>query len=271
MTTNLFTRLIRYSILSIALCALAIVVISSVYYAQTQGVCLKSARVLSKDELRGKVLVNVVNHNIKELFQYNMETGNDYFWVGVNSPALETEFRKLVNASFNNGKSFEENFGLKVVLAGRNKGKYKTLTSDQLVEPFISVTYEPRSNGTAMFFSSDEISEVAFSELSAKQKEAAKSEITVTKKFLGYGNHYFYFNSSPFFGFERECCDNRDQDSDDYLDKKRAAYDRTLSAIDSNEENSPYVVAVSNCGDIWLTKINAIHLVGEEDWLPNEE
>lgn len=259
MTTGRVTHFIQYIIFAIVLFLLILV---ATYCAETQGVCLKSARILGDEELRKAVFINEINREIKGLFMDNQRYENDLWWVGISSPARETDLRKIVEASYNNGKSLEENFGLKILLAGRNGGEYKPFTSDQLHEPFIFSYYITVRGGSASFLSSEKIKEVKFSELKAEQKESVRNKITRYKKFLGYGNHYFYFHISPFFAFGRECCDNRDQDIDDYMDNKRRAYDEVFSLIKQDEEDAgrPYVVAVSNCGDMLLNESDDIHL-----------
>jgi hypothetical protein len=277
MLMNRFARLKPGMVCIIALCVLVpTVILPATYYAQTQGVCLKAGRVLSEEELRKAVLINTVNNVLELAFHNNLKIDNDDFWINVaiNSPAQETDLQKLIDASYSNGKSIEKNFGLTTLLEGRNKGIF---SSSQLFEPFILMTYEHRADGNVTFFVSSYVSEVLFSYLDAKHKEAAIREMTVYKKLLGYGNHYFHFYPPPLFlSFRRECCDNKGQDSKDYLDKKQAAYKEALFSIAEDAATrsatfSSTIATVSNCGDILMAaKHNTIHWLGnqfeDEDW-----
>lgn len=267
MTVVRFPRPKLYISLALALCTLAPLTVSSVYYAQNQGVCLKSARVLSDEELRKAVLVNVVNDVVRTSVQGNLSSGNDYNWVGINSPAQETDIKKMITAAYNNGKSFEENFALKVLVAGHQTRKYELFTSDQLIEPFILMTYTPGlRDGIAWFFASEHVKELGFNELNDKIKESAQSEITFPQKLLGYGNHYFLFYSSTWLTFEQECCDNRNHDRDDYMEKKRKAHSAALASITEHAEITnlfPKIAKVSNCGDVLMTTTGRnIHWIG---------
>ncbi|MDR2093432.1 MAG: hypothetical protein LBP58_09000 [Azoarcus sp.] len=274
MLMNLFPRLKPGMAYIIALCALVpTVILPATYYAQTQGVCLKAGRILSEEELREAVLVNIVNSEIETAFHGNWKGGHDRNWVGIGSPIQESDLRRLIDKSYNSDKSIEENLGLEVLLEGRNKGKYKILVSKHLTEPFILVNYEPIQNGRMVFFSSENAQGVSFDDLNAEYKEIAKREMTLYRKLLGYGNYYFHFYTPSFITLERECCDNRNKDGKDYLKKKREAYERAVLSITTHAKIRnlvPTIAAVSNCGNIWMTKDNSIHWLGnqfeDEDW-----
>ena len=140
--------------IAIFLCACVPVLLSSAYYAQTQGVCLKAGRILSKEELRKEVLANLVNYRIEGAFRYNRKKGDVV--VAINSPSQVIDLqdlRKLIELSYNNGKSFEENFDLKILLNGRAQKQYNPFRPDQVREPFFVVTFEPNKNsGSAIIF-----------------------------------------------------------------------------------------------------------------------
>jgi hypothetical protein len=239
-----------FIISALSLCILAVTATLSIYYAQGQGMCLKSARVLSEHELRQAVLINLINSTVENTLAYNWNRGNDYGWVGIgsNSPAQEIDIQKIINTSFNNEKSFEENFGIKVLLNGRME---KKITVNQILEPFLLIDYDTRPNGTATIYPSSDIREIPFAKLKAENKADAKHLITRYKQLLGYGNHYFSIN---FFIIGRECCDNRDKDSKEYLEKKQEIYDLSISSADLEQRKmlgiDPFTTVVSNCGDI---------------------
>jgi hypothetical protein len=264
-----FLRSRLYSALAIVFCALVPTSTLTVYYAQTQGMCLKAGRILSAHELRQAVLRNLVTNEIEHYFAYNWEEGGDYFWVGINSPIQETDIQKIIDSSFNNGLSFEENFGLKVILKGREKESY---TFHDMEYPFLFVVYSPLTNGDAGVYWSSNVQEIAFTKLDAISQADVPNKITAYRRLLGYGNHYF---SMPFFSFDRKCCDNRDQNDKDYMEKKQQAYDLVTTrfarmATRGNFFPDPIAI-VSNCGDILRTKRGLIRSLGfdlEDEDLP---
>ncbi|MDR1228229.1 MAG: hypothetical protein LBK55_04300 [Azoarcus sp.] len=269
MTTARFFRSKLYLALAIVFCALVPTSTLTIYYAQTQGMCLKAGRILSADELRQAVLMDLVTGEIEHLFAYNWEEGGDYFWVGINSPAQETDIQKIINNSFNNGKSFEENFGLKVILKGRKKENY---TFSDMKEPFMLAVYSPQSSGDAGVYLSSDVQEIAFAKLDAISQADVPRKITAYRRLLGYGNHYFNIS---FFSFGRKCCDNRDQGDEDYMEKKQQAYNLatdTFRNMATIEDYFPeFYAIVSNCGDILKTKGGLIRSLGfdlEDEDLP---
>jgi hypothetical protein len=259
----------HYAIFAIILCVIVLATLPSIYYAQTQGVCLKAGRVLSEEELRKAVLTDIINDDIKTAFHDNWEGGHDRRWVGINSPAHETDLEKIIDASYNNGKSIEENFGLRVLVKGRNNGTYETLTPDQVSEPFILMIYDVTSGGSAITFLSSYILEIPFKDLDAEQREAEKRIITTYKRLLGYGNHYFRFSKYA-FSFDRSCCDNRGQEYKDYMEDKKEAYDLIKFFLKQRTTSPPLVAAVSNCGTLLMAKKNGIHWLNSRD-IENEE
>ncbi|MCL1825550.1 MAG: hypothetical protein FWG26_06340 [Betaproteobacteria bacterium] len=250
--------------IAIALCVFVPTLLSSAYYAQTQGVCLKAGRVLSEDELRKTVLANFVNHRIKRTVYYNYKLEEDSM-VGINSPTQETNIQKLIEVSYNNSKSFEENFSLnKILLNGRAKKKYDTLSPGQLREPFLAIYFEPRRSGDAAIFISSNLKKIAFSDLTPELKDASKEKMTWYNKLLGYANHYFDFGS--IYEIERECCDNRNSDDKDYLQRKEEAYARSLRAVtdDNPYHKTIHIRMISNCGDLMLSKNGEIASLGNK-------
>jgi len=247
---------------AVFLCACVPVFLSSAYYAQTQGVCLKAGRVLSKEELRKAVLASLVNDRIERAFQYNRENGDVV--LGINSPSQVIDLqdlRELIEASYNNEKSFEENFGLKILLNGRAQKKYNRFRPEQVREPFIVVTFEPNKNGdyAAIFFSNHR--EIMFSDLKPEIQDVAKKKMTWYNKFLGYGNHYFVFSPS-FHIIEYQCCDNRNSNDSEYFQRKKTSYDRSVEMVDSFEST---VRATSNCGTFLLSKYGDIANLADPD------
>jgi hypothetical protein len=261
MTTGRFSRAKLYLALAIVFCVFvpAATVTVTVYYAQTQGMCLRTGRVLSADELRKAVLVNALDNEIERTYAYNREQGSDDSWVGINSPAQETNLKKIIDFSFNNGKSFEENFGLKTLVKGREKEDYALR---DMLEPFLLVIYSTYSSSTFLYVSSD-VQEIPFTELDAIAQVDVPLKITAYRRLLGYGNHYF---NIPFRSFNRECCDNKNQSDNDYMKEKQYAYDSAVNLFESLAPPDGYLrkdaAIVSNCGDILRTKQGDISWLG---------
>ncbi|MDR1228218.1 MAG: hypothetical protein LBK55_04240 [Azoarcus sp.] len=261
MTTARFLRSRLYLALAIVFCALVPTSTLTIYYVQTQGMCLKAGRVLSADELRQAVLMDLVVNEIEDLFAYNWREGGDYFLVGINSPVQETDIQKIINTSFNNGKSLEENFGLKIILKGRKKENY---TSHDMIEPFTLMAYSLYGGDATVYLSSD-VQEMAFAKLDAGSQSDVPRKITAYRRLLGYGNHYF---DIPSFSFDRKCCDNRDQNDKDYMEEKQQAYDlaiETFRKMATIEDYPPkFYAIVSNCGDILRTRHGNIRVLGSD-------
>ncbi|MDR1229352.1 MAG: hypothetical protein LBK55_10140 [Azoarcus sp.] len=247
-----FFRHKLYWVLAIVFCVFMPMMTVTTYYAQTQGMCLRAGRVLSADELRLAVLTDLATNEIEDHFAYNLEEGGDYFWAGINSPAQETNIQKIINTSFNNGKSFEENFGLRAILKGRKKESY---TSHDMAEPFLLAVYSPLTRGSVTVYLSSDVQKIDSAKLGTGSQANKPLEITAYKRLLGYGNHYF---NIPFLIFGRECCDNRDQDDEGYMERKQQAYDlvtatfKSMATIEGYFQNPSAIV--SNCGDILRTK-----------------
>ncbi|MDR0564374.1 MAG: hypothetical protein LBG78_05500 [Azoarcus sp.] len=250
--------------LAIALLILVSILTPSAYYAQTQGVCLKAGRILSEEELRKIALANTVNFYFQDAYHYNWSRSG-IFSVGINSPAQETDMLKLINAAYNSGKSFEENFGLKVLMQGREKKEYKKLTDDQLREPFIFMVYESIPNGVVTALVSPYFKEIAFNELEPELQEAARKKINFFTTLSGYGNHYFNIVDPASYNFIRICCDNNMGSSySEYLKHKQEAYEMALhSASDPVIRNIQLIGMVSNCGEFMPGKRSEIGILGD--------
>jgi hypothetical protein len=259
--------------------------ISSTYHAQSQGVCQKYGRVLSKEELRKEVLVNIVNFYINEGYSYNS-------WIGINSPAQETNLLKLVEAAYHSNKSFEENFGLKVLIKGQSidgvqsespkeplmlsifgkfimikpklEGKFQNITVDQLHEPFILMRYSPSSPHVFVHVSTY-INEIAYDDLDTVNHIAALRMKGFFTTLSGYGNHYFYIGRQGRFVFPRKCCDNNNYGSDPQKERQEA-YEEAVKYISifmqkpipQREDPYPEIAMVSNCGEIKPAQFDGI-------------
>jgi len=137
--------------------------------------------VLSEDELRATVLANLVNHEIIRTIRYNSYHSKNEM-VGINSPTQETNIQKLVEVSYNNENSFEENFGLKLLVNGheRRRRKYDPLkeyivSPGQISELFLS-RFSPKRRREASIIISSNLKLLTFSNLTPEQRKAAKKK-----------------------------------------------------------------------------------------------
>ncbi|MDR1423790.1 MAG: hypothetical protein LBI92_04170 [Azoarcus sp.] len=238
---------------------LAVIVTPSLYVAQTNGVCLKAGRVLNSEELRRRVLVNYLEYSIQNYISLNRKSDTDGYWLGIASPAKETDIRKLVETSFHNEKSIEENFGLEMLVRGRRDIPSKNFDVNGIVEPFYIMMYDTRnSSDWGGIYVSNDIREMATTGHRAiKLREEDKP--SWYERLWGYGNHYFYIPSSMIF---RQCCDNRKNRStshEEYMKQKHRSYIKTLSSWNFDVklgEKHQGAAVVSNCGGLLTFESN---------------
>jgi hypothetical protein len=242
------------------------------YVAQTNGVCLKMGRVLDAGELRRRVLLNFIDYNIQNTILLNKGYGSDSFWLGIASPAQETDTRKLVEISFHHEKPIEENFGLEMLVRGRKDIPASGFDLNGVVEPFLLMGYDLNLNWGGTYVSSDT------QEIQVTNKQLGGYEPTLYERFLGYGNHYFFM---PSLLIAPKCCDNRKSyydksHNDEYLKKKRRAYIDTMSSLDFQTKlavERTVAAVVSNCGALLLTELNDpgfSHDIIQRVWIKGE-
>jgi hypothetical protein len=202
------------------------------------------------------VLLNYVNYFLKDSHDSARRWGGES-WVGINSPAQETDLLKLVEAAYQSGKSIEENFGLKILLKGRNEGLgYEEVTADKLQEPFIFISYEV---GNLFPFISTEMKKVLFNELLPSELDKVRRKINFYTTLLGYGNHYYTIIPHAFSG---KCCDSRTSyNSDSEEDKQMAFNAARRMLLNSKRQPIKWRIMVSNCGEIYITKDEGINLL----------
>jgi hypothetical protein len=237
---------------------LAVTVTPSLYIMQTNGVCLKAGRVLNAEELRRRVLVNLLKYDIQNATTINRQSDSDWYWLGIASPTEEVDIRKLVEMSFHNEKSIEENFGLEMLVRGRKDIPAKNFDVEKIVEPFLIMSYETSNFDWGGVSVSNDIREMAITGHGAiKLRE--KDKPSWYERLRGYGNHYFYMPSKMVF---RQCCDNRKSrfiSQDEYLEQKRDSYIRTLSSWNFAAKLGAEhygVAVVSNCGNLLTFETN---------------
>jgi hypothetical protein len=220
------------------------------YVAQTNGVCLKMGRVLDAEELQRKVLLNFIDYNIRDIILSNKGHDTDSFWLGIASPAQETDIRRLVELSFHNDKSIEENFGLEMLVRGRKDIPAKNFDIDGVAKPFLLMEYDVRGYWGWAIISSD------IQEIQMTDKQLRGYKPSLYERLLGYGNHYF---SIPYSSISPECCDNRKISRTEYVEKKRRAYIDTLSLLDFQAKfaaEQTIAAVISNCGSLLMTESN---------------
>jgi hypothetical protein len=250
------------------LVALAVVMSPLLYVAQEQGVCLKAGRVLSAEELRRRVLLNVISHEIENTISINRRRDGDHSQLGIASPARETDARKLLDISFYSEKSLEETFGLEMLVLGRRNIPAKDYDLTNTKEPFILMSYDTRSEGVDAYISSD-IREIKLTEFEIAHELRNKYEFSWYERLLGYGKHFFnipiadvvrsrevYQLSNKYTEQERYA--RQEQERHAYQEQKHRAYVQLTRpeflAIMAAERK--HLAMVTNCGGLLVTEIN---------------
>jgi hypothetical protein len=109
---------------------------------------------LNSKELHRAFLVDVVNFELKTIYNINWEDGSDFGWAGIADLAGKPDLLEMVKTASSNEKSFEENFGLKVLLKGRNdRIPPATIKDEDLPERFMFVGYQVFRGGGQLFIS----------------------------------------------------------------------------------------------------------------------
>jgi hypothetical protein len=259
---------VMIALLAVALMGIAL---PSLFVAQTHGVCLKAGRVLSAEELRRRVSLSVVNKEIESAISYNSGFDNDRNRIGIVSPAAETDPRKLLEIFLDNEKSFEERFGIEILVRGRKNISPRISNLNWVQEPFLLVSlYVPYdASGGVKFYVSFDTQEVKPTKSEIEHELRKQHEFTLYERLSGYGNHYFYtpYRFGIYYDIRHECCGDKfayvkkKQSREEFLEHKRLAYLDALSNLDSQaakmqQDKRIAIVMVSNCGDILMTETN---------------
>ncbi len=209
------------------------------------GICVAVGRVMSDAEhrqafIRNVVRLGVMNSDIQEeIFR------GEAVRTGIIYKASELRFRELVMNFYDNGRSFEENFNIKVI-APLGSG----VEADEISEPFFIVMFRPAFGGGAQFIPS---SGVVKAEDPASIKKNHNPNLY--ERFRGFGGSYY---SVTFTLISVECCDNRShyRTREEYVNRKISAYLASIESMNRGFATHTKIAAASNCGEV-LTERDA--------------
>ncbi|MCL2644568.1 MAG: hypothetical protein FWD51_03820, partial [Betaproteobacteria bacterium] len=208
--------------ISLVLCLSACVAVALLYALQSYGVCLKKGRVLSPEELRKEVLLSFVKleiHNSDAVIGYRGSSGVPRVSIGHYDPEVGIE--KILEKIYLGETSIEESLGLEPLGKVWKQKKAKTLSEEQIKEPFILVIHESvtsratddsglkilkGSTNGAVFISSNLQEEIYerkgfFSKLGSV-RYFFENPNSFYNTLCGYYNNYYYNQA---YAFSREC------------------------------------------------------------------
>ncbi|WP_058974624.1 hypothetical protein [Pseudomonas syringae] len=225
------------------LVALLLTVVSASYFAyrfiqNDSGICLAEGRVLGDQEHRQRFLDSLVRNEIENSYRYKRHDGNTELKAGIIYGAMDYDPVRTILTAKNNGKSFEDNFGITVVAPAMQD----ELVIDYPKEPFVLVAYFDGQDGSATFTPSQYT-------LPVSDPGVWRKKISWHQRFYGFGKIFYKIN----YIFVRvECCgnDRYRQPEEVYVRKKEQAYQGTLSSIARGLATHNSIAAASNCGDV---------------------
>ncbi|EPM55359.1 hypothetical protein A264_23243 [Pseudomonas syringae pv. actinidiae ICMP 19071] len=145
------------------------------------------------EEHRQRFLDSLVRNEIENSYLYKQHDGNTGLKAGIIYQAEHYDPVRTILNSKNNGKSFEENFGITVVAPVReNEAAF-----DYPKEPFVLVTFFDGQGGWSIFNPSRYI---------VKSDVSLRREISMHERYLGFGNRFYevYLDTISI-----ECCGNK--------------------------------------------------------------
>jgi hypothetical protein len=244
-------------ILAVALCSLMCVAV--LYVAQAHyGICLKEGRVLSPEELRQRVLLNLVNFEIQSSSDFNGFIGKNRSLVGIANSVSEIDIKKIMEKIYSEN-SVEISLELEPLIKEGRYEKAKQYLASQIKEPFILVQYSVNNNvedGT-IYISPNVIKGFYKPAENKKNKlgliESLRNYIgQFSKSLCGFNNHYYKI---PRFSFSRACCDNK-LSVEALNEERRKSFEKNIELIEKYKTPGryipPHISAISNCGDILI-------------------
>ncbi|WP_439865588.1 hypothetical protein ACTAB9_14650 [Pseudomonas syringae] len=256
-TQKMHPRRYRFGLLLIVL---SLVIVSASYFSyrivkNDSGVCIAEGRVLGDQEHRQRFLESLVKNGIENSYLYRRHDSNTELKAGIIYQADNYDPVRTILMSKNNGKSFEENFGITVVAPV--KGNETAV--DYPKEPFVLVAYVDGQEGSATFIPSQYTLPVSAS-------DGVRKKISWYQRFYGFGKIFYKIN----YTFVRvECCGNATyrQSDDTYVRKKEQAYQGTLSSIARGLATHTSIAAASNCGDVLTEESNNGIKIRDISWM----
>ncbi len=199
--------------------------------------CLAEGKVLSDEEHRQRFLESLVRRGVDNAYIYKEHDGNTHLKAGIIYDGKSYDLIRTVRSSKGNGKSFEENFGIKKIapVSGKSEFEYPH-------EPFVLVTYFDAQSGSSTFVSSQDV-------VVLKDWRGLREKIGLYDRFRGFGTKFYEVTFSM---LSVECCGNNrySQTEEMYSDRKEFFYKDAMSSIEKGSMTRTAVAASSNCGEV---------------------
>lgn len=220
------------------------------------GLCVAAHQVLGEEEMARRVAMNLLLNEVRNSNRHEAVFRNGRLRVGLIRASGRPDVQALVEESFGNDKSFEENFSIEPVAPADGD-----LDLHALGPAFTVVTYDALSGGGATFIWTADIRRAPGFALAG-----GGQEISLLERYRGFGNHY-YRVARTFIA--RDCCDNRrySHSLEKHLSRRRQAYQASMGSFKRGLANHEHVVAISNCGDILAAESNVGAGLLEIRWL----
>lgn len=177
------------------------------------GLCVAANQVLGEEEMARRVVLNLLLNAVQNSNRHEAVFRNGRLRAGLIRAEDRPDVRALVEESFGNDESFEENFSIEPVAPADGD-----LDLHALGPAFTVVTYDALSGGGATFVSTADIRPAPGFALAGGEEETSLLE-----RYRGFGNHY-YRVARTFIA--RDCCDNRSygHSREAHLSRMRLAY-----------------------------------------------
>ncbi|GFM56810.1 hypothetical protein PSCICF_29880 [Pseudomonas cichorii] len=203
--------------------------------------CLAEGKVLSYEEHRQRFLESLVRQGVENSYIYKRRDGKTNLKTGIIDDGKNYDLIRMVHFLKGNGKSFEENFGIRVVAPLEGEPKVETPR-----EPFVLVTYYDGQSGSSTLIDSKDVKPVKdISELSER--------LSVYERLRGYGGRFY---EVAFSMLSVECCgnDRYGRTYEEYKLRKSLSYQYTLDSIAEGNKTRTAVAASSSCGEVLTEK-----------------
>ncbi|MCV4273115.1 hypothetical protein OH710_10730 [Pseudomonas capsici] len=206
------------------------------------ALCLAEGKVLSDEEHRQRFLESLVRFKVENSYIYKRHDGKDFLKTGVVYDAKYYDLVRIIKTSKNNGRSFEDNFGIKLLAPFREERKI-----DYPREPFVLVSYYDQDGGSSTFIDSRGVSIV-------KDTALLREQVGLYDRVKGFGSRFYKVG---FTFVNIECCGNKkySQTEERYQQMKEQAWSNTLNSISKGFAPHARVAVSSGCGEV-LTEEN---------------
>jgi hypothetical protein len=184
------------------------------------------------------VLQSLVDYRIGNANRWCGITRSCVIRVSINRNPEETDIIKLIERAVQSDtRTFEENFALEEIAPIDIYPRKDPFDISALKEPFTLASYgkeryqDKPGSGTVSFHVSTDVQEAHFN-----------GQLSLYRRLLGYGNHYFYV---PYTLFGNRCCDKGVPRKE-----REKSYAFISGSIAEKSKLPKEVVPVSNCGGL---------------------